>query len=66
MIRKLSGNTYITHKGYPLLKDAKYNYTIYQKTTRIALVFVIFARWSKDIFVNFITSKALCAIVDKY
>jgi hypothetical protein len=66
MIRKLRRTTYITHKGYPPLKDAKYNYTIYQKTARIALVLVVFARWSKDLFVNFITSRDLCTIVDKY
>jgi hypothetical protein len=67
MIRKLSGATYITHKGYPPLRDGKYNYTIYQsRTTRITLVLVVVARWSKDLFVKFITSRALCVIVDKY
>jgi hypothetical protein len=33
---------------------------------RLALVFVVVARWSSDLFVIFITFGTLCIVVDDY
>jgi hypothetical protein len=33
---------------------------------RLVLVFVVVAKWSSDLFVNFITFRLLCTTVDNY